>query len=93
MANIACLKIDSEGLYQSVEELIQQKDESFAFVEGVTYVLQSQGTQPIMVCVAEVRPFSGGFVLGNDPVMYTHRGGTSLYVKSIQLPGELNIAE
>ena len=94
MANIACLTIDTDDQYESVEQLIRDNhNESFAFVEGVTYVLQSQGGQPIKVCVSQVRPFKGGFILGSTPVMYTHRSGSSLYVKSICLRGELNIAE
>ncbi len=93
MANIAHLTIDTRGHYVNLEDLIMEQDPTFAFVDGVTYTIQSQGNHHCILCEASERPDKGGFVLSQRPVKYVCNTNYNLYIKSFGAHTVINIAE
>ena len=94
MTNIHMVMWEPDDEVLGVVNIVHGVTEHIMRYEEMAYFFTNRGIAVVGIDLLLLGIFKyGGFVLGNDPVMYTHRGGTSLYVKSIQLPGELNIAE
>ncbi len=93
MANIACLDINTNGQYVLLEDLIKKENPTFAFVDGITYTIQSQGSHHCVLCESIEKPLRGGFLLSSKPIKYVCDTTEPLYVKTFNSCCTINVAE